>query len=144
MAFGGLPGGEEQPLMSDINTTPLVDVMLVLLIIFMVTAPLFTHAVKIDLPQAQSQLNPEKPDTIALAIDAQGAVFWNNEAVRDDDLAPRFAQAAAKKPQPELHLRADRDTRYQKVALVMAAAQSAGLQKIGFVTDPTLLKAGQK
>lgn len=142
MAFGGLSGGDDQPLMSEINTTPLVDVMLVLLIIFMVTAPLFTHAVKIDLPQTQSQLNPEKPDTIALTIDASGAVFWNNDPLRDADLAPRFAQAAAKQPQPELHLRADRDTRYQKVAQVMAAAQNAGLQKIGFVTDPDLHKPG--
>ena len=144
MAFGGLSGGDDQPLMSEINTTPMVNVMLVLPIIFMVTAPLFTHAVKIDLPQAQSQLNPEKPDTIALTIDAHGALFWNNEVVRDDDLAPRFAEAAAKKRQPELHLRADRDTRYQKVAQVMAAAQTAGLQKIGFVTDPVLHKPGAR
>jgi biopolymer transport protein ExbD len=136
MAFGSLErDGSEQP-MAEINTTPLVDVMLVLLIIFMVTAPLFTHAVKIDLPQAQSQLNPEKPDTIALSIDAAGAIFWNDEAVDESGLPARFAQAAAKRPQPELHLRADRDTRYQVIARVMAAAQTAGVQKIGFVTDP--------
>jgi biopolymer transport protein ExbD len=141
MAFGGLSGGSEEQLMSEINTTPLVDVMLVLLIIFMVTAPLFTHVVKIDLPKAQSQLNPEKPDTIALAIDAKGAVFWNNQPVDDGELPARFAAAAASKPQPELHLRADRDTRYQKLAAVMSAAQNAGLRKIGFVTDPS--PAGQ-
>lgn len=136
MAFGGLSGGSEEQLMGEINTTPLVDVMLVLLIIFMVTAPLFTHAVKIDLPKAQSQLNPEKPDAIALAIDANGAVFWNNQPVDDGELPARFATAAASEPQPELHLRADRDTRYQKLASVMSAAQNAGLRKIGFVTDP--------
>jgi len=139
MAFGGLSGGDEESLMGEINTTPLVDVMLVLLIIFMVTAPLFTHAVKIDLPQAKSQLSPENPDTIALAIDAQGQIHWNNEAVAADDLMARFAQAAAKQPQPEMHLRADREVRYGVVARVMAEAQNAGLQKIGFVTDPTLL-----
>ncbi|MBX3666253.1 MAG: biopolymer transporter ExbD [Burkholderiales bacterium] len=143
MAFGGLSGGSEEQLMGEINTTPLVDVMLVLLIIFMVTAPLFTHAVKIDLPKAQSQLNPEKPDAITLAIDAKGAAFWNNQPVDDDELAARFAAAAAGDPQPELHLRADRDTRYQKLAWVMSTAQNAGISKIGFVTDPKLLSAGE-
>ncbi|MCW5574662.1 MAG: biopolymer transporter ExbD [Burkholderiales bacterium] len=143
MAFGGLSGGSEEQLMGEINTTPLVDVMLVLLIIFMVTAPLFTHAVKIDLPKAQSRLNPEKPDAITLAIDAKGAAFWNNQPVDDDELAARFAAAAAGDPQPELHLRADRDTRYQKLAWVMSTAQNAGISKIGFVTDPKLLSAGE-
>jgi biopolymer transport protein ExbD len=122
--------------MAEINTTPLVDVMLVLLIIFMVTAPLFTHAVKIELPHAQSQLNPEKPATIALAIDGTGKIFWNDEPISVDALAGRFVQAAAETVQPELHLRADRDTRYQVIARVMADAQRAGLRKIGFVTDP--------
>jgi biopolymer transport protein ExbD len=139
MAFGMLDRSDDQP-MAEINTTPLVDVMLVLLIIFMVTAPLFTHAVKIDLPRAQSQLNPDKPDTIALSIDAAGNMFWNDAAVEAASLPARFAEAAAKRPQPELHLRADRDTRYQAIALVMAQAQTAGLQKIGFVTDPTAQK----
>lgn len=140
MAFGGFDTGNHPQPMAEINTTPLVDVMLVLLIIFMVTAPLFTHAVKIDLPRAQSQLNPEKPDTIALSIDAQGRLHWNDEPVDDAVLAERFAQAAAKRPQPELHLRADRETRYQVIAGVMSAAQRAGVQKIGFVTDPSELK----
>jgi len=139
MAFGSFSDRDEQ-LMAEINTTPLVDVMLVLLIIFMVTAPLFTHAVKIDLPQAQSQLNPEKPDTIALAIDASGRIHWNNEPVEEAALSERFRAAAARDPQPELHLRADRDTRYQVIARVMADAQRAGLKKIGFVTDPSELR----
>ena len=141
MAFGGFSQGGEQPPMSEINVTPLVDVMLVLLIIFMVTAPLFTHAVKIDLPQAKSPVNPEKPDTIALSIDAQGRVYWNDRPVADADLYARLQQEALRKPQPELHLRADKDTRYQKVAEVMAAAQSSGMQKIGFVTDPAAARA---
>ncbi|MBI2312452.1 MAG: biopolymer transporter ExbD [Betaproteobacteria bacterium] len=136
MAFGGFNQEGEAPLMSEINTTPLVDVMLVLLIIFMVTAPLFTHAVKIDLPQAQSQVNPEKPDTVNLAIDERGRVFWNNEPVADAALPAHLAQAAQKTPQPELHLRADRNTRYQRIAEVMAAAQNAGIAKLGFVTLP--------
>ncbi len=135
MAFGSFGANDSQP-MAEINTTPLVDVMLVLLIIFMVTAPLFTHAVKIDLPQAQSQLNPEKPATIALAIDSAGKLYWNDALISEQALAGRFSQAAAESPQPELHLRADRDTRYQVIAKVMADAQRAGLKKIGFVTDP--------
>jgi biopolymer transport protein ExbD len=135
MAFGSFEPNEHQP-MVEINTTPLVDVMLVLLVIFMVTAPLFTHAVKIDLPQAQSQLNPDRPTTIALAIDGAGKIYWNDEPISEEALAGRFSQAAAETAQPELHLRADRDTRYQVIAKIMADAQRAGLRKIGLVTDP--------
>jgi len=136
MAFGGFEQQSGQP-MAEINTTPLVDVMLVLLVIFMVTAPLFTHAVKIDLPQAQSQLNPDKPETIAVAIDAAGKIYWNDQPIEEAALFERFQRAANMNPQPELHLRADRDTRYQVLAGVMADAQRAGLRKIGFVTDPS-------
>lgn len=136
MGFGTLGQGDEQP-MAEINTTPLVDVMLVLLIIFMVTAPLFTHAVKIDLPRAQSELNAEKPETISLAIDASGKLHWNNEVIDEASLQARFVQAATRSPQPELHLRADRDTRYDVIARIMAAAQRSGLKRIGFVTDPS-------
>jgi biopolymer transport protein ExbD len=136
--FAGNQYEDDQSMMSEINTTPLVDVMLVLLVIFMVTAPLFTHAVKLDLPQAKSQANPEKPDAVTIAIDREGQVFWNNQPLREEDLSARLIESAARSPQPELHLRADRDTRYQKIAQVMAAAQNAGLQKIGFVTDPHL------
>jgi biopolymer transport protein ExbD len=136
MAFGGFEQAGGQP-MAEINTTPLVDVMLVLLVIFMVTAPLFTHAVKIDLPQAQSQLNPEKPEMISIAIDGAGRIYWNDQPVTEDALVDRFARAATLTPQPELHLRADKDTRYQVIARVMADAQRAGLRRIGFVTDPS-------
>jgi biopolymer transport protein ExbD len=136
MAFGSFEQDSGQP-MAEINTTPLVDVMLVLLVIFMVTAPLFTHAVRIDLPQAQSQLNPDKPQTISIAIDGAGRIYWNDQPVAEEALFERFASAAAATPQSELHLRADRDTRYQVIARVMADAQRAGVRKIGFVTDPS-------
>jgi len=122
--------------MSEINVTPMVDVMLVLLVIFIITAPLFTHAIKLDLPQAQAAAAPEKPDTISLSINAQGRVFWNNEVIPQNELNTRLAAAGQKKPQPELHLRADRETRYETIAQVMSAAQGNGLTKIGFVTEP--------
>jgi biopolymer transport protein ExbD len=136
MAFGTFEQQDAQPI-AEINTTPLVDVMLVLLIIFMVTAPLFTHAVKIDLPQARSQPNLAKPDTVSLSIDADARIRWNDEVVEASELPERLAGAASETPQPELHLRADRDTRYRTIAAVMAAAQNAGLKKFAFVTDPT-------
>jgi biopolymer transport protein ExbD len=119
----------------EINTTPLVDVMLVLLIIFIMTIPVMNNAVKLDLPRAASQPNDTKPETINLAIDASGKVFWNNEELDDSQLAVRIADAAKVTPQPELHLRADRTTPYEKVAQVMSAAQSGGLTKMGFVTE---------
>jgi biopolymer transport protein ExbD len=137
MSFGSLDGQNHKQPMAEINTTPLVDVMLVLLVIFIITAPLFTHAIKLELPTAQAPAAPEKPETITLAIDAAGKIFWNNNPVATDtDLKQRFSQAALKTPQPDLQLRADKDTRYQRLADVMSAAQQAGLGKIGFVTDP--------
>ena len=137
MAFGGFDQrGANQP-MAEINTTPLVDVMLVLLVIFIITAPLLTHAIKLDLPSAQAPASAEKPQTVTLSIDASGALYWNDQRIAGDaELAARFADAAKREPQPELHLRADRDTRYQRIAEVMSAAQRAGIAKIGFVTDP--------
>jgi biopolymer transport protein ExbD len=122
--------------MNEINVTPLVDVMLVLLIVFIVTAPLFTHAIKIDLPRAQTQVNHEKPDTITLAIDGAGRHFWNNEPVDRGQLSQRLAAAATRDPQPELHIRADRETRYQVLADVMAEAQRVKFRRVGFITDP--------
>jgi biopolymer transport protein ExbD len=122
--------------MSEINVTPMVDVMLVLLIIFMVTAPLITHKIAIDLPQAAATKNPDKPDIVTLSLDAQGKLFWNEQPVTDDEWKVRVRSAALKTPQPELHLRADSKTQYQRLAEIMADAQSAGLAKIGFVTNP--------
>jgi biopolymer transport protein ExbD len=135
MAMGTLANNEDD-FNPEINTTPLVDVMLVLLIIFIITIPVINHSVKLDLPRATSQPLEEKPQQINLSIDAQGKTFWNNEAIDAAQLDARIAEAAKKQPQPELHLRAERTTQYEKVAQVMAAAQRGGLGKIGFVTDP--------
>lgn len=135
MAMGSLSDSDDD-FNPEINTTPLVDVMLVLLIIFIMTIPVMNHAVKIDLPRAANQPNETKPENINLTIDADGQVFWNSEPVDAPELNTRIAEASAKTPQPELHLRAARTTQYEKVAQVMSAAQSGGLGKIGFVTDP--------
>jgi biopolymer transport protein ExbD len=122
--------------MSEINTTPLVDVMLVLLVIFIITAPLLTHAVKIDLPQATSQPLPEKPEVISLAIDGAGKTYWNDMPLAQGELKLKLAQIANQNPQPELNIRADKETRYQVLAEVMADAQNAGVTKLGFVSEP--------
>ena len=135
MAFGGFNDNNQPAPMSEINVTPMVDVMLVLLVIFIITAPLFTHAIKLDLPSAQSAPAPTKPETISLSINGAGSIFWNTDPVPPGDLAARLAQAAKKQPQPELQLRADKSTRYEIIAQVMSAAQSNGLTKLGFVTD---------
>lgn len=136
MAFGGFSQGDARAPQSEINMVPLIDVMLVLLIVFMITAPLLTHSVKIDLPQAASQPTVEKPETVTLALDAQGRMYWNDQPLDESVLPGRLAEAAGKQPQPELHLRADHDTRYQKLAEVMSLARSAGIEKMGFITVP--------
>lgn len=133
MSFGSFGESQNAP-MADINTTPLVDVMLVLLVIFIITAPLFHQAIPIDLPKVSSSKLEDKPEVIQLAIDAQGIAYWNGEAVHRDALEARFGEASAR--QPELHLRADRLSRYESVAEVMAAAQRQGIVKIAFVTEP--------
>lgn len=122
--------------MAAMNVVPLVDVMLVLLVIFIVTAPILTHAVKIDLPKASSAVNVTQPEHIEFGIREDGRLFWNGETVTLDQLPQRFAIEAAKQPQPELHIRADRLVAYEKVAKVMAAAAKAGLTRIGFVSEP--------
>lgn len=133
MAMGSL--SDDDDFNPEINTTPLVDVMLVLLIIFMITIPVLNNSVKIDLPRAAAQPNEEKPETVNLSIDANGQVFWNKDLLDESQLKTRIAAAAQHQPQPELHLRADRTTPYEKVAQVMAAAQSGGLTKMGFITE---------
>ncbi|MES2354253.1 MAG: biopolymer transporter ExbD [Pseudomonadota bacterium] len=135
MAFGGNIDDDSE-VMSEINMTPLVDVMLVLLIIFMITMPVMNHAVKIDLPHAANQPKDVKPESIELSIDSTGQVLWNGSLIDQAALKSRIAEAAQRTPQPELHLFADRKTPYEHVAQVMAAAQSGGLGKIGFITDP--------
>jgi biopolymer transport protein ExbD len=136
MAFGGFNDNKQNAPMADINVTPMVDVMLVLLVIFIITAPLFTHAIKLDLPNAQSAPAPEKPETISLSINEAGMIFWNDQPIQQQELSDKLSLAAKKNPQPELQLRADKGTRYEVIAQVMAAAQSNGLTKLGFVTDP--------
>lgn len=132
---GAVAGSHAAP-MSEINTTPLVDVMLVLLVIFIITAPLLTHAVKIDLPKASSQPLPDKPEIISLAIDGTGNMFWNDLPMAKNELKTNLLKNADKKPQPELQIRADKETRYQVLAEVMADAQNSGISKVGFVSEP--------
>ncbi|MBB5392440.1 MULTISPECIES: biopolymer transporter ExbD [unclassified Herbaspirillum] len=136
MSFGGFNDNQHSGPMADINVTPMVDVMLVLLVIFIISAPLFTHALKLDLPTAQSAPAPEKPETVTVGIDAAGKLYWNDQPVSAQELDTRLATASARQPQPELQLRADKSTRYETIAEVMSAAQGAGLTKLGFVTDP--------
>ena len=136
MAFGGFRKGGEAAPMAEINMIPLIDVMLVLLVIFIVTAPLLTHAVKVDLPKAESALNLTRPDNVQLGIDASGLVTWNGEILERSGWRSRMDAAAAQRPQPEVHIRADGAVAYRRVAEVMSDAAKAGLTRIGFVTDP--------
>ena len=137
MSFGGFERGQapSQP-MAEINVTPLVDVMLVLLVIFIITAPLLASAIKLDLPDVKAAPAGSRGDAVRLAIDADGRFFWNDVLIDEATLATRLAEAAQTQPQPELHLRADKATRYERLAQVMGAAQDAGLTRIGFVTEP--------
>ncbi|HYW57748.1 MAG TPA: biopolymer transporter ExbD [Polaromonas sp.] len=134
MAFGTQDDTDD--VMNEINMTPLVDVMLVLLIIFIITVPVMKHSVNIDLPRASNEAQNIKPETIRLTVDAQGVYYFNETKVEDADLPSRLQAAAAQTPQPELHIRGDKAVRYEKVAQAMAAAQQAGLRKIGFITEP--------
>lgn len=136
MAMGSFNSAGTQAPMAEINTTPLVDVMLVLLIIFIITAPLMTHSVKVDLPRASSAPTPEKPMTLQVSIDEANRVFVGGEQVDKGVLEGRFRDAVGQDPNAELHLRADRATRYETVAETMSAARRAGLSRIGFITQP--------
>jgi len=136
MTFGGFNTTNETAPMAEINMVPLIDVMLVLLVIFIITAPLLTHSVKIDLPKTTSHANLTKPDHIELSINGVGEMFWNGEPVDKPRLTQRLAVAAKIDPQPGLHLRADKATQYQILAEVMAEAGKAGITRIGFVSDP--------
>ena len=136
MAFGGLDKKSNGAPMAEINMTPLIDVMLVLLVIFIITAPLFTHAIRLDLPKVSSQPARETPQTVTLSIDDAGKLFWSDTPVTFDQMRARFADAGKSAQKPELHLRASSATRYDVIAQVMGAAQQAGLERIGFVTQP--------
>lgn len=132
----GVGVGQNAAPMSEINTTPLVDVMLVLLVIFIITAPLLTHSVRINLPKASSQPVVEKPEIISISIDGAGKMYWNDVPLVEGELKVKLAQIVQQKPEPELHIRADKETRYQLLAEVMADAQNAGVTKLGFVSEP--------
>ena len=138
MSFGIQDGAADSDgeVMNEINMTPLVDVMLVLLIIFIITVPVMKHTVNVELPTATSQPQNAKPETIQLSVDAQGAYFLNQNPVAADTLPAVLQAEAAKEPQPELHIRGDKAARYEFVAQAMGAAQVAGLRKIGFITEP--------
>lgn len=136
MSFGSMNDEGSDDVMNEINMTPLVDVMLVLLIIFIITVPVMKHSVNVDLPRATNQPEDAKPATIQLGITADGKYSWNGQEVNDQQLEANLTAEAAKEPQPDLHIRGDKEVRYERVAQAMAAAQRTGIKKIGFVTDP--------
>jgi biopolymer transport protein ExbD len=136
MAFASFDSRSASAPMSEINMVPLIDVMLVLLVIFIITAPLLTQAVKLELPKASSQVNDLRPEKIEFAIDATGARYWNGEPVSRAEASRRFQLEGRKPQQPELHLRADQAVAYRFVAETMADASKAGLTKLGFISEP--------
>ena len=136
MPSGG-GGGGGLPVMSNINTTPLVDVMLVLLIIFLITIPVINKTVKVDLPKAVNIPTQTKPENITIAVDKAGQVYWNDKAVPNmTALLDQIKTAAVKKPQPEIHIRGDKDTRFADIGKVMYMIQRGGIVKVGFLTEP--------
>jgi biopolymer transport protein ExbD len=130
-------GGEEGGAIASINTTPLVDVMLVMLIIFLITIPVITKTVKVNLPRAYNIPTQTKPENITIAVDKNGTIYWNDKAVGDrNQLLGLIEGAAVRKPQPEIHIRGDQDTRYEAIGRVMYAIQRGGIVKVGFLTEP--------
>lgn len=136
MAFGSFDRKNSSQPMAEINMVPLIDVVLVLLVIFIVTAPLLTNAVKLDLPKATSSADLQKPEKIEFAIDSTGSLFWNGERVDREEAMKRFVEAGARRPQPEVYLRADQNVAYRHVAEMLADASKAGLSKVAFVSEP--------
>ena len=137
MAFGSFSeGGTPQP-MGEINTTPLVDVMLVLLIIFLITIPVVTQSVAMKLPQETNIARQTKPENIEISVNRDGDVFWNNQSVGDSEaLFQRLKKVAVMNPQPEVHIRGDQAARYESIGRVVFACQRAAIAKISFVTEP--------
>ena len=135
MAFGGDPSDNDE-MVSDINMVPLIDVMLVMLIIFIITLPVLTHSVKLELPRADNTPNLIKPETVTLSVTVDRGIFWNDQRVSNVQLAQRLEAAARKVPQPEVFIRGDRKVEYERVAQEMAAVQRSGVIKLGFVTEP--------
>jgi biopolymer transport protein ExbD len=136
MAFGSFDRKTSSQPMAEINMVPLIDVVLVLLVIFIVTAPLLTNVVKLDLPKATSAADIQKPEKIEFAIDANGGLFWKGERITREDAIARFAAEGAKRPQPEVYLRADQNVPYRYVAETLADASKGGLSKVAFVSEP--------
>jgi biopolymer transport protein ExbD len=134
--MAGFIADEHDEVMSEINMVPFIDVMLVLLIIFIITVPVMKHAVNVELPRAANEKEVVQPQTLRLTVQADGSYWLGEERIADAQLDARLQAEAAKTPQPDLHIRGDRDVRYERVAQAMAAAQQAGLKKIGFVTEP--------
>jgi biopolymer transport protein ExbD len=131
------PSTDEVTVMSNINTTPLVDVMLVLLIIFLITIPVINKTVKVDLPKAVNIPTQTKPENITIAVDKEGNIYWNDKGVPNRDALLAFIkEAAVRVPQPEIHIRGDKETRYEAIGRVMYAIQRGGIQKVGFLTEP--------
>ena len=136
MAMSGPAQSDDEP-MSTINTTPLVDVMLVLLIIFLITIPVITKTVKVSLPKAANIATQTKPENITIAVDSQGNIYWNNGAISDrSELLERVKAEAVKVPQPEIHIRGDANARYEDVGRILNAVQRGGIVKVGFITEP--------
>ncbi|HUJ01040.1 MAG TPA: biopolymer transporter ExbD [Usitatibacter sp.] len=139
MTVGQEVGEGEQDVMAAINTTPLVDVMLVLLIIFLITIPVVVQQVPLKLPKERNVPTQTKPENVVIAINKDGDVFWNMEYIKDNkELLRRLERVAVIKPQPEIHIRADRDVRYESVGRVVATCQRASILKIGFITEPPI------
>ena len=134
--MAGFIADEHDEVMSEINMIPFIDVMLVLLIIFIITVPVMKHAVNVELPKASNERELVKPETVRLTVQADGSYWLGDEKIADDQLAARLQAEAAKQPQPDLHIRGDREVRYERVAQAMAAAQQAGIARIGFITEP--------
>jgi len=133
MVFSGEQDDDE--VMSEINMTPLVDVMLVLLIIFMLTVPVLTQSVDIELPQTVGKVTEQQPEAITISVNAKGQLFWNEEPVDKQSMETRLAKSASQSPQPQIHINGDRQASYDHVIQVMAGAQLAGLTQLGFVTE---------
>ena len=137
MALGSPDDDGEEQMNSTINTTPLVDVMLVLLIIFLITIPVVTQTVSLNLPKESNIARQTKPENIEIAVTKDGDVYWGLQPVRDnDELVERLKKVAVQQPQPEVHIRGDGESRYEAVGRIIFACQRAGIAKVAFVTEP--------
>ncbi len=137
MAFGSFDSKGSGHAMSEINMVPLIDVMLVLLVIFIITAPMLSHSIKINVPQVSAEPVEQEPVIIDLAVDDMGQIFWNDQPVDLEVLTERFKAESVKDPQPQLRIRADINTRYETLAEVMGSARAGGMKRMGFVTRPS-------